>query len=164
MNNYYAGYDHTRQTTSTRVQSYKSPFGSLGQETLLLLNETQINILRFLFVISVLEKHHPTGSKICCCIPRFRTPVCVLSVLVKSAAELQQKSALLGTYSILRRGSLPRRRSHGACHAWEGTRDAWEGSAANTFLDSVLAQKVCQFVGLGTPYLNIDYAAKKDDI
>lgn len=80
----------------------------LGQETLLLLNEAQIIILRFLFVISVLEKHHPTGSKICCCIPRFRTPVCVLSVLVKSAAELQQKSALLGKYSILGRGSFPR--------------------------------------------------------
>jgi len=45
---------------------------------------------------SVLEKHHPTGSKIFCCIPRFRTPVCVLSVLVKSAVELQQKSVLLG--------------------------------------------------------------------
>ena len=103
MNDYYAGYDHTRQATSTRVQS----LWVFGSGTLLLLNETQIIILRFLFVISVLEKHHPTGSKICCCIPRFRTPVCVLSVLVKSAAELQQKSALLGKYSILRRGSLP---------------------------------------------------------
>ncbi|KAL9965206.1 hypothetical protein ACROYT_G028976 [Oculina patagonica] len=45
---------------------------------------------------SLLEKDHPTGSKICCCIPRFRTPVCVLSVLVKSAVELEQRSALLG--------------------------------------------------------------------
>ncbi|XP_068686428.1 calpain-5-like [Montipora foliosa] len=43
----------------------------------------------------VLEKDHPTGSKICCCIPRYRTPVCVLSVLVKSAADLKKKSALL---------------------------------------------------------------------
>jgi len=43
----------------------------------------------------VLEKDHPTGSKICCCIPGFRTPVCVLSVLVKSAAGLEKRSALL---------------------------------------------------------------------
>lgn len=55
----------------------------------------------FPFIISVLEKDHPTGSKLCCCIPRFRTPVCVLSVLVKSAVELEQKSALLGKYFVL---------------------------------------------------------------
>ena len=58
-------------------------------------------ILLFPLAISVLEKDHPTRSKICCCIPRFRTPVCVLSVLVKSAVELQQRSALLGKHSTL---------------------------------------------------------------
>lgn len=44
---------------------------------------------------TVLEKDHPTGSKICCCLPSYRTPACVLSVVVKSAAGLKKKSALL---------------------------------------------------------------------
>ena len=57
----------------------------------------------FVLISSVLEKDHPTGSKICCCIPRFRTPVCVLSVLVKSAVDLQKRSLLLSKHSILLR-------------------------------------------------------------
>ena len=52
----------------------------------------------FLAKPRVLEKDHPIGSKICCCIPRFRTPVCVLSVLMKSAAGLEKRSALLSKW------------------------------------------------------------------
>ena len=52
----------------------------------------------FLAKPRVLEKDHPIGSKICCCIPRFRTPVCVLSILMKSAAGLEKRSALLSKW------------------------------------------------------------------
>ena len=56
--------------------------------------------LFFVFSRRVLEKDHSTGSKICCCIPRYRTPVCVLSVMVKSAAGLKKKSALLSKFAL----------------------------------------------------------------
>ena len=63
-------------------------------------NQNSICFLPLFFLAKprVLEKDHPTGSKICCCIPRFRTPVCVLSVLVKSAAGLEKRYALLSKW------------------------------------------------------------------
>lgn len=39
-----------------------------------------------------LDKEHSTGSKIWCCFPQCRTPVCVVSVTVKSAGGLQKTS------------------------------------------------------------------------
>lgn len=41
-----------------------------------------------------LDKEHSTGSKIWCCFPQCRTPVCVISVTVKSATGLQKTSRL----------------------------------------------------------------------
>ena len=55
--------------------------------------------LKLLYLLKIeprlLEKDHPTGSKICCCIPRMRSPVCVLSVLVKSANGIKKRSPIL---------------------------------------------------------------------
>lgn len=50
-----------------------------------------------------LVKDHPRGSKICCCIPRFRTPVCILSVFVKSAVDLQKRTLLsVDPYALIK--------------------------------------------------------------
>jgi len=40
-----------------------------------------------------LDKEHSTGSKIWCCFPQCRTPVCIVSVTVKSAGGLQKTSS-----------------------------------------------------------------------
>ena len=41
-----------------------------------------------------LDQEHSTGSKIWCCFPQCRTPVCVMSVTVKSASGLEKTSRL----------------------------------------------------------------------
>lgn len=50
-----------------------------------------------------LLKDHPKGSSICCCIPRCRTPVCILSVFVKSAVDLQKRTLLsVDPYALIK--------------------------------------------------------------
>lgn len=50
-----------------------------------------------------LVKDHPKRSNICCCIPRFRTPVCILSVFVKSAVDLQKRTLLsVDPYALIK--------------------------------------------------------------
>ena len=46
------------------------------------------------FISRFLNQEHSTGSKIWCCFPQCRTPVCVVSVMVKSAGGLQKTSRL----------------------------------------------------------------------
>ena len=47
-----------------------------------------------LIFLRALIKDHPKRRSIWCCIPRFRTPVCILSVFVTSAVDLQTRSLL----------------------------------------------------------------------
>lgn len=56
--------------------------------------KSMFSSLLFAYFCRFLNQEHSTGSKIFCCFPQCRTPVCVLSVTVKSAGGLQKTSRL----------------------------------------------------------------------